>query len=147
MLLRFIAQNRSHYKSLDVSFSEHGETQEVSKEVASRLLETFPDWFQEVSDSQDDDEETDISAPDSNESGAETIIGNKLNSKIFDVIKSDGPIKLTDIASQLDLSWQGIRSNVSEMVSQSLIEKDYGKHTYVDEILGYQRDYDFAAEG
>tara|TARA_B100000519_G_scaffold187695_1_gene184656 strand:+ start:523 stop:924 length:402 start_codon:yes stop_codon:yes gene_type:complete len=125
MLLRFIAQNRSHYKSLDVSFSEHGETQEVSKEVASRLLETFPDWFQEVSDSQDDDEETDISAPDSNESGAETIIGNKLNSKIFDVIKSDGPIKLTDIASQLDLSWQGIRSNVSEMVSQSLIEKDY----------------------
>ena len=29
----------------------------------------------------------------------------------------------------------------------TLIEKDYGKHTYVDEILGYQRDYDFAAEG
>ena len=29
----------------------------------------------------------------------------------------------------------------------TLIEKDYGKHVYVDEILGYQRDYDFAAEG
>jgi len=29
----------------------------------------------------------------------------------------------------------------------TLIEKDYGKHTYVDEILGYQRDYDFTAEG
>ena len=29
----------------------------------------------------------------------------------------------------------------------TLIEKDYGKHSYVDEILGYQRDYDFAAEG
>ena len=29
----------------------------------------------------------------------------------------------------------------------TLIEKDYGKHTYVDEILGSQRDYDFAAEG
>ena len=29
----------------------------------------------------------------------------------------------------------------------TLIEKDYGKHTYVDEILGYQRDHDFAAEG
>ena len=29
----------------------------------------------------------------------------------------------------------------------TLIEKDYGKHSYVDEILGYQRDHDFAAEG
>jgi hypothetical protein len=29
----------------------------------------------------------------------------------------------------------------------TLIEKDYGKHAYVDEILGHQRDYDFAAEG
>ena len=29
----------------------------------------------------------------------------------------------------------------------TLIEKDYGKHSYVDEILGYQRDYDFATEG
>ena len=29
----------------------------------------------------------------------------------------------------------------------TLIEKDYGKHTYVDEILGDQRNHDFAAEG
>ena len=29
----------------------------------------------------------------------------------------------------------------------TLIEKDYGKHNYVDETLRYQRDYDFAAEG
>jgi hypothetical protein len=29
----------------------------------------------------------------------------------------------------------------------TLIEKDYGKHSYVDEILGYKRSYDFAAEG
>ena len=29
----------------------------------------------------------------------------------------------------------------------TLIEKDYGKHNYVDEILGHQRSYDFAAEG
>ena len=29
----------------------------------------------------------------------------------------------------------------------TLIEKDYGKHNYVNEILGYQRSYDFAAEG
>jgi hypothetical protein len=29
----------------------------------------------------------------------------------------------------------------------TLIEKDYGKHGYVDEILGHQRDYNFAAEG
>ena len=29
----------------------------------------------------------------------------------------------------------------------TLIEKDYGKHDYVDEILGYQRDYDTATAG
>ena len=29
----------------------------------------------------------------------------------------------------------------------TLIEKDYGKHNYVNEILGYQRSYDFATEG
>ena len=29
----------------------------------------------------------------------------------------------------------------------TLIEKDYGKHIYVNEILGHQRSYDFAAEG
>ena len=29
----------------------------------------------------------------------------------------------------------------------TLIEKDYGKHSYVNEILGHQRSYDFAAEG
>ena len=29
----------------------------------------------------------------------------------------------------------------------TLIEKDYGKHNYVNEILGHQRSYDFAAEG
>ena len=28
-----------------------------------------------------------------------------------------------------------------------LIELDYGKHDYVDEILGYQRDYDTATAG
>jgi hypothetical protein len=28
-----------------------------------------------------------------------------------------------------------------------LIELDYGKHDYVDEILGYQRDYDIATAG
>ena len=29
----------------------------------------------------------------------------------------------------------------------TLIEKDYGKHSYVNEIPGHQRSYDFAAEG
>ena len=29
----------------------------------------------------------------------------------------------------------------------TLIEKDYGKHNYVDEILGSQGDYDFATAG
>ena len=40
-----------------------------------------------------------------------------------------------------------IYSNNNIIKNATLIEKDYGKHSYVDEILGYQRSYDFAAEG
>ena len=58
--------------------------------------------------------------------------------------KNTGVITLHELELCLDASKRELETWNYIM---KLIELDYGKHDYVDEILGYQRDYDTATAG
>ena len=94
------------------------------------MLETFPDWFEEVKGSSkkaaaDDKDDSDQLAPVSSDSGANDLLASELNSKIFEFIKSGNNPKISEIAAGLGIAWQSITSNVKGLMEGSLIEKDY----------------------
>ena len=128
MKLRFIARDRSSYVGPVVSFSAVGDVKEVSGEEASRLLSTFPDWFQDAGsddssdDESEDSEDSEVLAPDSNGSGA-NLSDTQL--EILTIVKNSAPIKIGAIGSEMNVAWQSIRSDVDLLVTEKLILKDY----------------------
>ena len=123
MNIRFISADRASYTGPTVSFSRIGEVKEVSDAEGQRLIETFSDWFEDAgSNDSEDDEDSEVLAPDSNESGA-NLSDTQL--EILTIVKNSAPIKIGAIGSEMNVAWQSIRSDVDLLVTEKLILKDY----------------------
>ena len=131
MKVKYLSETFGTFSSRGIKFLSAGDIQEISKEEGQRLIETWPDKFEEVKESSskkaaaDDKDDSDQLAPVSSDSGANDLLKSELNSQIFEFIKSGNNPKISEIAAGLDIAWQSITSNVKALMEGSLIEKDY----------------------
>ena len=131
MKVKYLSETFGTFSSRGIKFITAGDVQEISKEEGQRLIETWPDKFEEVKGTSSkksasaEKDDSDQLAPVSSDSGANDLLASELNSKIFEFIKSGDNPKMSEIAAGLNLAWQSITSNVKALIEGSLIEKDY----------------------
>ena len=131
MKVKYLSETFGTFSSRGIKFLSAGEAQEISKQEGQRLIETWPDMFEEVKEASSkkiasaEKDDSDQLAPVSSDSGANDLLASELNSKIFEFIKYGDNPKMSEIAAGLNLAWQSITSNVKALIEGSLIEKDY----------------------
>jgi TPP-dependent 2-oxoacid decarboxylase len=110
------------YTNREVSISAGG-TRKVDKAVATAMLKSYPDFFELVSDDNEQSEpkEEESSLEDSSDPDG---VSSDVKSRILSILEnSSDPMKITGIADELSVSWQSIRSDIQSLVNVGAVDK------------------------
>ena len=100
-----------------------GSTRKVDRAVATAMLKSYPDFFELVSDDNEQSEakEEESSSEDSSDPDG---VSPGVKSRILSILEnSSDPMKITGIADELSVSWQSIRSDIQSLVNEGAIAK------------------------
>lgn len=112
MLIKFSSKLQTRYLSKVVNFNHPGEIVDVPDDYANYLLSEQPDDFTKVDS--DDEEESSSDDEDSSESLSE----------VLGVLESGEPLKITEIADEMGVSWQSIRSDMNGLLNNGKVSKN-----------------------
>tara|TARA_Y100000034_G_C6904593_1_gene419383 strand:+ start:4330 stop:4740 length:411 start_codon:yes stop_codon:yes gene_type:complete len=111
------------YTNREVSISAGG-TRKVDKAVATAMLKSYPDFFELVSDDNEQSEpkEEESSLEDSSDQD-EDGVSSDTKSQVLSVLDGAEPMKITAIADEMSVTWQSIRSDIQSLLDEGSISK------------------------
>lgn len=111
------------YTNREVSISAGG-TRKVDKAVATAMLKSYPDFFELVSDDNEQSEpkEEESSIEDSSDQD-EDGVSSDTKSQVLSVLDGAEPMKITAIADEMSVTWQSIRSDIQSLLDEGSISK------------------------
>ena len=110
------------YTNREVSISAGG-TRKVDKAVATAMLKSYPDFFELVSDDNEQSEAKEEESSNEDSSDPDGV-SSDVKSRILSILEnSSDPMKITGIADELSVSWQSIRSDIQSLVNVGAVDK------------------------
>lgn len=110
------------YTNRAVSISA-GATRKVDKAVATAMLKSYPDFFELVSDDNEQSEPKEEESSNEDSSDPDGV-SSDVKSRILSILEnSSNPMKITGIADELSVSWQSIRSDIQSLVNVGAVDK------------------------